>query len=187
MLFFINFFGIPNPHCSSHFFFFSISSTPLCLSQQSGLLLNYCWWPSITTPVLNHLVLHSQLPNHLIETPTTIPVPISAFDFFNAHRRVVQDIFGWLKECKEVAAEDNMMTLEEFLAKARAGPLEEKVDSLQRACLEECLRLESHLATKPLWRFHCGLCKWGGGGRQKREEGLVIGWNLRVLWRSWVT
>lgn len=49
-----------------------------------------------------------------------------------------------------MAAENNMMTLEEFLAKARAGPLEEEVDSLQRACLEQCLRLESHLATKPL-------------------------------------
>ena len=48
-----------------------------------------------------------------------------------------------------MAAEDNMMTLEEFLAKARAGPLEKEVDSLQRACLEECLRLESHLATNP--------------------------------------
>lgn len=49
-----------------------------------------------------------------------------------------------------MAAEDNMMTLEEFLAKDRAGHLEEEVDSLQRACLEECLHVESHLATKPL-------------------------------------
>ena len=48
-----------------------------------------------------------------------------------------------------MAAEDNMMTLEEFLAKARAGPLEEEVSSSQRAFLEECLHRQSHLATKP--------------------------------------
>uniref|UniRef100_A0A7N2L3A4 Uncharacterized protein n=1 Tax=Quercus lobata TaxID=97700 RepID=A0A7N2L3A4_QUELO len=34
---------------------------------------------------LSHLVLPSQLPNHLVETPIPIPVPISFFDFFNAH------------------------------------------------------------------------------------------------------
>ena len=150
MLLFIYFFQIPNPHCSSHFVFFSISSLAFISHSNLGSSSIIVGGLLLPLQALNHLVLPSQLPNHLVETPTPIPVPICFFDFFNAHGRVVQDIFGWLKECKEVAAENNMMTLEEFLAKARAGPLEEEVDSLQRACLEQCLRLESHLATKPL-------------------------------------
>lgn len=181
------FFSNPKPSLFIPFLFLFNLLSCFYLSQQSGSSSMTVDGLLLPLQALNHLALPSQLPNHLVKTPTPIPVPISVFGFFNAHGCVVQDIFGWLKECKEVAAEDNVMTLEEFLAKARAGPLEEEVDSLHRACLGECLHLESHLATKPLWRFHCGLCKWGGGGRRKREEGLVIGWNLRVIWRSWVT
>ena len=95
MLLSIYFFHIPNPHCSFHFFFFSISSlalishSNLCSSiAVDGLLLRL--------QALNHLVLHSQLPNHLIEIPTPIPVPISAFDFFNAHGCGAR--YSWVSE-----------------------------------------------------------------------------------------
>ena len=130
------YFSNPKPSLFIPFLFLFNLLSCFYLSQQSGLL-NYCWWPSITTPSPQPPCPPFSTPKSPSRNPNSNPSPNNFLWFLQCPWACGARYFWVIEGVQGGGTEDNMMTLEEFLAKARAGPLEEEVDFLQRACLEE--------------------------------------------------